>query len=66
MGIIKGIFPLPEELPEVPDNMDRMTQDEANAIEQILAATAKYIEPQREIYLRSGAAVCGDNLYFHS
>lgn len=43
-----------------------MTQDEANAIEQILAATAKYIEPQREIYLRSGAAVCGDNLYFHS
>lgn len=66
VGIIKGIFPLPKELPEVPDDMDRMTQDEANAIEQILAAAARYIEPQQMIYLRSGAAICGDNLYFQN
>ena len=64
VGIIKVIFQLPKELPEVPTDMDRMTQDEANAIETILAETAKYIQPQQEIYLRSGMAVCGDNLYF--
>lgn len=64
VGNLKSTLTLPTGIPAVPDDMEGLTQTEANNIEKILEITNEYLVSLQKIFLRCGHAVCGNNFYF--
>lgn len=65
VAALRAVLDLPETTPEVPADMDRLTQAEANAIEEILDIINTYLVALQSILRRCGAVVCGGpELYF--
>ena len=65
VAALRAVLSLPETTPEVPADMDRLTQAEANAIEGILGIINTYLLALQSILRRCGAVVCGGpELYF--
>lgn len=59
VGNLKDTLILPTGTPAVPDDMEGLTQTEANTIESILGLIQSYLSALHQIFLRCGAAVCG-------
>ena len=64
VGNLKSTLTLPTSIPAVPDDMEGLTQTEANNIEKILEITNEYLVSLQKIFLRCGHAICGNNFYF--
>lgn len=65
VAALRAVLNLPETTPEVPADMDRLTQAEANAIEAVLDIINTYLLALQSIFRRCGAVVCGGpELYF--
>ena len=65
VSALRAVLDLPETTPEVPADMDRLTQSEANDIEDILGIIHTYLLALQSILRRCGAVVCGGpELYF--
>lgn len=59
MAAVRGALTLPEGTPEVPDTMEGLTWQEANAIEQLLAVAAESVEILSRTPVACGSATCG-------
>lgn len=69
VAALRAVLDLPETTPEVPADMDRLTQAEANAIEGVLGIINDYLEAMQAVFLRSGMAWAisgGPNFYFQN
>lgn len=64
VGNLKSTLTLPTGTPAVPDDMEGLTQTEANNIEKILEIINEYLVSLQKIFLRCGHAICGNNFYF--
>lgn len=64
VGNLKDTLILPTGTPAVPDDMEGLTQTEANNIEKILEIINEYLVSLQKISLRCGHAICGNNFYF--
>ena len=65
VAALRAVLDLPETTPEVPADMDRLTQSAANAIEDLLGIIHTYLLALQSILRRCGAVVCGGpELYF--
>ena len=65
VSALRAVLDLPETTPEVPADMDRLTQAEANAIEAVLDIINTYLVALQSIFRRCGARICGGpELYF--
>ena len=65
VSALRAVLNLPETTPEVPADMDRLTQSEANDIEDILGIIHTYLLALQSILRRCGAQICGGpELYF--
>ena len=64
VGNLKSTLTLPTGTPAVPDDMEGLTQTEANNIEKILGIINEYLVSLQKIFLRCGHAICGNNFYF--
>lgn len=64
VGNLKDTLILPTGTPAVPDDMEGLTQTEANNIEKILEIINEYLVSLQKIFLRCGHAICGNNFYF--
>lgn len=64
VGNLKSTLTLPTGIPAVPDDMEGLTQTEANNIEKILEIINEYLVSLQKIFLRCGHAICGNNFYF--
>ena len=65
VSALRAVLNLPETTPEVPADMDRLTQAEANAIEAVLDIINTYLLALQSILRRCGAQICGGpELYF--
>ena len=59
MAAVRGALTLPEGTPEVPDTMEGLTWQEANAIERLLAVAAESVEILSWTPVACGSATCG-------
>ena len=64
VGNLKSTLTLPTGTPAVPDDMEGLTQTDANNIEKILEIINEYLVSLQKIFLRCGHAICGNNFYF--
>lgn len=67
VSALRAVLSLPETTPEVPADMDRLTQAEANDIERIMEIVDIYIVTLQKSFLRSGmswAVSGGPGFYF--
>ena len=67
VAALRAVLDLPETTPEVPADMDRLTQAEANDIERIMEIVDIYIVTLQKSFLRSGmswAVSGGPGFYF--
>lgn len=56
VSALRTVLTLPETTAEAPENMNGLTMEEANAIEEILATIEAYLLAMSRIFLRSGMA----------
>ena len=64
---LKGALTLADNAPELPSDMDRLTTQEANHIEEILVMINLYLLALQRVFIRSGMAWAisgGPNFYF--
>lgn len=67
VAALRGVLTLPDNTAAVPADMDGLTVDEANAIEEILLVIEDYLTALQKIFLRSGMAWAvsgGPGFYF--
>lgn len=65
VSALGDVLILAETAPAVPEDMEGLTESEANAIEEILLIISDYLTALQKIFLRCGAAICGgSSLYF--
>lgn len=64
VGNLKDTLILPTGTPAVPDDMEGLTQTEANNIEMILDTVNIYLISLQEIFPRSGATICGGPSFY--
>ena len=64
VGNLKSTLTLPTGTPAVPDDMEGLTQTEANNIEMILDTINIYLIALQEIFPRSGATICGSPSFY--
>lgn len=67
VAALRGVLTLPNNTAAVPADMDGLTVDEANAIEEILLVIEDYLTALQKIFLRSGMAWAvsgGPGFYF--
>ena len=64
VGNLKSTLTLPTGTPAVPDDMEGLTQTEANHIEMILDTINIYLISLQEIFPRSGATICGSPSFY--
>ena len=67
VSALRGVLTLPDNTAAVPADMDGLTVDEANAIEEILLILYNYLTALQKIFLRSGMAWAvsgGPGFYF--
>ena len=64
---LRDALTMADDLPDLPPDMDELTQAEANDIEALLGTINDYLEAMQRIFLRSGMAWAisgGPNFYF--
>ena len=64
VGNLKSTLTLPTGTQAVPDDMEGLTQTEANNIEMILDTVNIYLISLQEIFPRSGATICGGPSFY--
>lgn len=61
---MRTVLRLPDDTASAPPDMVKLTQNEANSIENILGVLWIYLTAMQTVFLRSGATVCGGPWFY--